>query len=264
MKRVLTIAGSDSGGGAGIQADLKTFSAFGVFGTSAITALTAQNTLEVKSIHPAPPSIVEDQIDAVLADIGTDAVKTGMLFSKEIIESVARALKRHAPPHIVLDPVMVSKSGAELLEPDARAALARELIPLCEVMTPNVPEAEVLLGASVKDLEDLKEAARALREMGCGCVVLKGGHLAGDPVDILYDGKNFEEVRGARIDTPHTHGTGCTLSAALAACLALGASPLKALIMAKAYVTHAIRSAPGLGRGAGPLNHMLEPKTGGP
>jgi len=260
MKRALTIAGSDSGGGAGIQADLKTFMAFGVYGASAITAITSQNTLEVKSILPVTPKIVEDQMEAVLDDLGADAVKTGMLFSEEIVESVASVLRKHKPPHLVVDPVMISKSGAELLEPDARAAVVNHLFPLSEVVTPNVPEAEAILGSPV---QDFREAARALHALGPCSVILKGGHREGETiVDLLYDGRDFLELEGTRIDTVHTHGTGCTLSAALAAGLALGWPVETAFATARDYVIKAIRTAPGLGSGSGPLNHGVTPEHG--
>ncbi|MHC4943518.1 MAG: bifunctional hydroxymethylpyrimidine kinase/phosphomethylpyrimidine kinase, partial [Planctomycetota bacterium] len=240
MKKALTIAGSDSGGGAGIQADLKTFAAFGIFGTSAITAITAQNTLEVTSIHPVPPGVVKDQVDAVLSDIGADAVKTGMLFSAEIVTAVAQVLADHGPPHVVVDPVMISKSGAELLDAGARAVVKEELLPLCEVLTPNLPEAEALLNRPVKTVDEMREAAASLHRLGPPYVLVKGGHLEGEVVDILYDGRALHEFRSERIDTRHTHGTGCTLSSAIAACLALGMKVPEAVGTARDYVARAI------------------------
>jgi hydroxymethylpyrimidine/phosphomethylpyrimidine kinase len=257
VRRALTIAGSDSGGGAGIQADLKTFGALGVFGSSAITAVTAQNTVAVTRVQEIAPDVVAAQIDAVAEDIGIDAVKTGMLSSAPIIESVAAALARHRAPHLVVDPVMIAKSGACLLRADALAALASQLLPLAEIVTPNLPEAEALSGHPVDDEEGRREAARRILDMGPRWVVVKGGHAAGpDVVDLCYDGRTFEELRGARVVTRNTHGTGCTFSAAITAYLAHGLSPLDAVSRAKEYVSAALRSAPDIGRGAGPMNHF--------
>lgn len=259
MKIALTIAGSDSGGGAGIQADLKTFSAFRTYGASVITAITAQNTLGVRSIHAVPGEIVRDQLEAVLDDMGIDAVKTGMLFSVEIIEAVASVLTARRLPHLVVDPVMVAKSGAELLKAEARDTVVKSIFPLCEVLTPNIPEAEVILGRPVREPRDMRDAARALIDLGPRFVVMKGGHLEGEIIDILHDGTDFFEIRGPRIMTPHTHGTGCTLSAALAACLALGYNVRESFESARAYVVRAMKAAPGFGAGQGPLNHGVEP-----
>jgi hydroxymethylpyrimidine/phosphomethylpyrimidine kinase len=263
VKRALTIAGSDSGGGAGIQADLKTFAAFGVYGASAVTAVTAQNTLAVTRIQEVDPEIVAAQIDAVATDIGLDAAKTGMLFSPAVIEAVAASLRRHAAPHLVVDPVMVSKSGAILLRDDAVPALVRDLLPLAEVATPNLPEAARLAGGAVDTPDGRREAARRLLDLGPKVVVIKGGHAPGPSlVDLFYDGVAFTEIPGERVPTTSTHGTGCTFSAAIAAGLALGLAPLAAVMRAREYVTAALRAAPGIGRGAGPLGHFPGARPG--
>lgn len=208
VPKALTIAGSDSGGGAGIQADLKTFAALGVYGASAITAITAQNTRGVTAVHEVPPDVVSAQIRAVLEDIGADAVKTGMLSSAPIIAAVAGELRRFGMWRLVVDPVMVAKSGHHLLRPDAVQALREELLPLAYVVTPNIPEAEVLVGRKLEDDVAIREAARAIREMGARHVVVKGGHRAGPAVDVWFDGRGFREFSAERVDTPHTHGTG--------------------------------------------------------
>jgi hydroxymethylpyrimidine/phosphomethylpyrimidine kinase len=258
MQRALTIAGSDSGGGAGIQADLKTFEAHGVFGTSAITAVTAQNTRGVSAVVALAPDIVVAQIEAVLDDIGADAVKVGMLATAEIADAVAAILERRAAMlPIVLDTVMVAKGGARLLDADAVAILRTRLLPLATVITPNVPEAEALLGRSIVSVADLRDAAIALVSAGARAALVKGGHLTGPAVDVLYDGVQVTELAAERIDTRHTHGTGCTYSSAIAARLALGDDLVTAAQGAKVYVTDAIRLAPGLGRGHGPLRHRL-------
>jgi hydroxymethylpyrimidine/phosphomethylpyrimidine kinase len=255
VPRALTIAGSDSGGGAGIQADLKTFSALGVYGTSAITAITAQNTLGVQDAADLPITLIEEQIDAVLEDIGTDAAKTGMLSSSEIIEAVAaRARRWHL--RLVVDPVMVAKGGAPLLRSDAVTTLRQQLLPLAEVITPNLPEAEVLLERRIETLEEMREAALAIHQLGPRHVVIKGGHRSAEPIDIYFDGENFVELRAERIETPHTHGTGCTFSAAITALIARGWPVNEAVTRAKRYVTGAIRNAPGLGHGHGPIDHF--------
>ena len=257
MKRVLTVAGSDSGGGAGVQADLKTFAAFGVYGTSAVTAVTAQNTVAVTRVQEIDPEVVAAQIDAVLTDIGCDAAKTGMLSSAAIIEAVAEALRRHAVPHLVVDPVMISKSGAVLLRDDAVLPLVRLLLPLAQVVTPNLPEAARLAGIAVETIEARRDAARRILDLGPQVVVIKGGHAAGSlVVDLFYDGVAFAEIPGERVATRSTHGTGCTFSAAIAASLASGLSTLAAVARAREYVTAALRAAPGLGQGAGPLGHF--------
>jgi hydroxymethylpyrimidine/phosphomethylpyrimidine kinase len=257
MKRALSIAGSDSGGGAGIQADLKTFGALGVFGMSAITAVTAQNTRTVSRIEELDPEMVVAQIDAVAEDIGVDAVKTGMLFSAAIVETVAGAIRRHKLPNLVVDPVMISKSGARLLRDDAVEALKTDLLPLATIVTPNLPEAATLAGIPVEDESSALEAARRILDLGPSCVVVKGGHGTGPQVvDLFFDGTVVEKLTGERLATPHTHGTGCTLSAAIAAYLALGLSSLDAVARAREYLVAAIRAAPGLGGGAGPVNHF--------
>lgn len=252
----LTIAGSDSGGGAGIQADLKTFHAFGVFGTSAITALTAQNTLGVTAVHPVPLDMVRAQIDAVVADLPPLAVKTGMLATAELVLTVAEAIRGHGLAGYVLDPVMVSTSGHRLLDADAEATLARELLPLAALATPNLHEARILTGLDVESLEDMRRAARLLLEMGAGAALVKGGHLDGDAVDLFWDGTEERVWRKPRLDTRHTHGTGCTLSAAVAANLALALPLAAAAERAVAWVARAIATAPGLGSGHGPVNHF--------
>ncbi len=257
IPRALTIAGSDSGGGAGIQADLKTFSALGVFGMSALTALTAQNTTGVFAVHEVPPEVVAAQIDAVVEDIGVDAAKTGMLSSAPIIEAVADRVRHHRIGNLVVDPVMVAKSGAPLLRPEAQEALRREILPLATVLTPNLPEAEALLGRAIRDLAGMREAARALRDLGPRAVLVKGGHLQGDAVDVFYDGEEFEELRAPRVPSPHTHGTGCVLSAAIAASLSRGLPVQEAVRRGKEFVTEAIRHGLPLGKGVGPCNPLF-------
>ncbi|NIA16647.1 MAG: bifunctional hydroxymethylpyrimidine kinase/phosphomethylpyrimidine kinase, partial [Nitrospiraceae bacterium] len=223
IPRVLTIAGSDSGGGAGIQADLKTYTALGVYGMTALTSITAQNTIGVTTVHNLPPEFVAEQIDVVLSDIGADVVKTGMLSNAGIIEAVAQRLAAHAISKIVLDPVMVATSGDPLLQTSARDALAHTLLPLALLVTPNVPEAEVLSGISIANTEDLRLAARAIHELGPQYVLMKGGHLESpDATDLLFDGARFHEYTAPRIGTPNTHGTGCTYASAIAAYLAKG------------------------------------------
>ena len=254
--RALTIAGSDSGGGAGIQADLKTFAAHGVYGTSALTAITSQNTRGVTDVWELPASLIESQIDAVITDIGADVVKTGMLSSSTVIEVVAAKARQHSLDALVVDPVMVAKGGDRLLRDDAVDALRSLLIPIAMVMTPNIPEAEALLGVKIETLEDAKEAAQALVGMGARAVVVKGGHLKGPPTDILYDGEEFRAYTSRRIETTSTHGTGCTFASAIAANLAKGLPLRQAVSLAKSYVTSAIRMAQPIGRGHGPLNHF--------
>ncbi len=252
----LTIAGSDSGGGAGIQADLKTFAAHAVYGTSAITAVTAQNTLGVSMIAPMSPALVAAQIDAVAADIPPSATKIGMLANAGIIAIVADALRRHRLPNIVLDTVMVAKSRARLLDDDAVEALLTELLPLAAVVTPNVPELEAMTGLTIRDARDLDRAAAQLADRGARAVLAKGGHLSGPATDVLHWKGRRIELSRERIESRHTHGTGCTLSAAIAARLARGDDLEAAVRAAKDYVTRAIAQAPGLGRGHGPLQHF--------
>ncbi|UCC73407.1 MAG: bifunctional hydroxymethylpyrimidine kinase/phosphomethylpyrimidine kinase [Gemmatimonadota bacterium] len=254
----LTIAGSDSGGGAGIQADLKTFHAFGVFGTSAITAITAQNTVGVRAIQKVDPAVVADQIRAVAEDLRPAASKTGMLADASIVEAVASAIRDSGLGHLVVDPVMVAKSGDRLLEADAVAALASELLPLSEVITPNLPEAAILAGRAVEAADDMRAAAEILAEKGAQSVLIKGGHLTGDVlVDLYFDGTDWHEWRETRRETRHTHGTGCTLSAAICAGLALGWRRIEAVEKAREFTQRAIETAPGLGKGHGPLNHWV-------
>lgn len=254
----LTIAGSDSGGGAGIQADLKTFHAFGVFGTSAITAITAQNTLGVFAVHPVPVDIIGAQIDAVVSDLAPAAVKSGMLATSEIIRAVAGAIDTHALRNYVLDPVMVSTSGARLLDAGAETALREVLMPLSALVTPNLDEAAVLVGGDVRSVAQMEDAARFLVSIGARGVLIKGGHLeAVHLTDVYYDGVAMRRFERKRIATSSTHGTGCTLSAAIAAGLARGRSMRDAIESALDFVYRAISSAPNLGRGSGPLNHFL-------
>jgi hydroxymethylpyrimidine/phosphomethylpyrimidine kinase len=254
----LTIAGSDSGGGAGIQADLKTFSAFRVFGTSVITALTAQNSLGVHGVLNVAPEFVARQIDAVLSDIGADAIKIGMLSTAPIIEAVAGRLRAHDRRPIVLDPVMIAKSGDPLLEPAARVALIAEMLPLAAVVTPNLHEAAALAGMSVESEADMADVARRILALGPRAVLVKGGHLKDAATDLLWDGQTLHRFEAPRLDSPHTHGTGCTLSAAIAAGLAHGRSLVDAVGEAKRYVTAAIRSGFQAGHGVGALRHFVE------
>ena len=249
----MTVAGSDSGGGAGIQADLKTITALGGFGMSAVTALTAQNTREVRSIIEVPADFVAAQIDVVAEDIGIDAAKTGMLASSEIIETVADRLRFHAIARLVVDPVMVSKSGDELLKPEAREALCRSLLPLAMLVTPNLSESETLSGKPVRSLAQMKEAAKRIREMGSEWVLIKGGHLPGQPVDLLFDGSQFWEVARPRVETKNTHGTGCTFSAAIATELGRGRSVPQAVETARDALQAALENALPFGGGHGPL-----------
>lgn len=256
MKKALTIAGSDSGGGAGIQADLKTFMAFGVYGASVITGITAQNTLGVRAVELVSPGVVVAQIEAVLDDIGADAIKTGMLGSAEIIAAVATTLSRYGSARLVIDPVMVAKSGDRLLAEDAVTALRDYLLPQALLITPNLPEASVLLGRRVERDADMADAARDLHALGPRYVLLKGGHLPGDPVDLLFDGQHMIELRSPRIDTPHTHGTGCTYAAAIAALLAQEQPVAQAVRDARSYLIGAIQHAVAIGAGHGPVNHL--------
>ena len=261
--RVLTIAGSDSGGGAGIQADLKTFAALGCYGMSAITALTAQNTLGVTAIHAAPPEFLAAQIDAVLGDIGAHAVKIGMLHAPEIVRTVATAIDRHAITQVVLDPVMVSATGAALIEPPAVRAIVAELFPRASLITPNLDEAVLLLGRPIASVADLAPAAQALLGLGAPAVLLKGGHLPGEQVlDVLaIAGQPPRLLQDARIATPNLHGTGCTLSSAIAAQLALGLDLPAAVQAARSYVRQALAAGAKVrtGQGVGPLNHGFAP-----
>jgi len=256
MLRLLTIAGSDSGGGAGIQADLKTFQALGAYGMSVVTAVTAQNTNEVGGVWPLPPDAVRRQIDLVLEDLGVDAIKIGMLFTSSIIETVAAALESGPPVPVVLDPVMRAKGGHPLLEPSAEAALRERLLPLAHVVTPNLAEAEALTGLVLDREEKRVEAGHQLNAMGARWALVKGGHGAGPVLRDYLVGPVERTYAMERIDTPHTHGTGCTLSSAIAVGLARGQSVPDAVALAEDFVAGAIRHAPGLGHGHGPLNHQ--------
>ena len=256
VARVLTIAGSDSGGGAGIQADLKTITALGGFGMSVITALTAQNTLGVHGIHEIPTDFIEKQFDAVATDIGVDAAKTGMLSSSGIMTVVAEKIEQYGIEKLVVDPVMVAKGGAMLIRQEAKQTLIDRLLPLAYVITPNVPEAEELSGMKIATVDDMNKVAEAIHRMGAKNVFLKGGHMSGDALDILYDGTAFHQFVSERIDTKNTHGTGCTTSAAIATGLAQGMDVCEAVRRAKEYITAAIRSALPIGGGHGPTNHM--------
>ncbi len=253
----LTIAGSDSGGGAGIQADLKTFSALGVYGASAITAVTAQDTKHVYGVVELEPAFVALQIDAVIDDIGVDAVKTGMLSSAPIIEAVADRLRHWDVQTVVVDPVMVAKGGDKLLQDSAVQALIEKLLPLALVVTPNLPEAEVLTGRTLSTWDDRRDAARQLHDLGAKNVIIKGGHLESDVVtDLLFDGTDFRELSAGRVPTTSTHGTGCTFASAIAALLAKGESIPTAFAGAKAYVTKALQDSYPLGGGHGPVHHF--------
>ena len=260
MYKVLTIAGSDSGGGAGIQADLKTFAARGVYGMSALTAITAQNTVGVQGVFELPAEFVAQQIDSVMDDIGADAWKTGMLSNAEIIHAVAGRGRHYGMERLVVDPVMVAKGGDPLLRTEAREALIGVLLPLAYVVTPNHHEAQVLAGFEVRGLDDMRRAAVAIHELGARYVVVKGGHLPATDaaIDVLYDGQAFETFEAERVDTPNTHGTGCTFASAIAAELAKGLPMADAVREAKAYLTAAVWAAVdlGIGHGHGPLNHF--------
>ena len=252
----MSIAGSDSGAGAGSQADLKTFAAFGIYGVTVITAITAQNTVGVRAIQEIDADVIAAQLDAVAEDFPISALKTGMLSSVAIIETVAAGLQRHRLRPLVVDPVMIAKSGDRLLREDAVDALRRRLIPLAEVVTPNIPEAEVLAGRRINTWDDRLAAARAIMALGAKAVVIKGGHSPDDPiVDLLVDRQGVHEYSAARIVTTSTHGTGCTFSAAIAAGLAMGRELPDAVSGAREYLSHALATAPGLGHGHGPLNH---------
>lgn len=253
----LTIAGSDSGGGAGIQADLKTFQELGVFGMSALTAITAQNTLGVHGVYPLSVDAVEQQVIAIGEDMGTDAVKTGMLFSGEIIRAVANQVKKFGWNKLVVDPVMVAKGGSPLLQQEAIQSLREHLLPLAMVVTPNIPEAELLTGIAIDSMESRKEAARSLFEMGARHVVMKGGHAEGEEtvVDLLFNGEEFISFESKRVSTRHTHGTGCTFAAAITAELAKGQSVAEAVLTAKHFISAAIEDELGIGSGHGPTNH---------
>lgn len=258
ISKALTIAGSDSGGGAGIQADLKTFQELGVYGMSALTAVTAQNTLGVQGVFPLEPAAVTEQLDSIGTDLQPDAVKTGMLFSSEIIRIVAGKVRQYGWHKLVVDPVMIAKGGSSLLQQEAVSALITELLPLTMVVTPNIPEAEILTGMKISGMRDRETAAKLIYAMGPNYVVLKGGHdeAAADSTDLLYDGHSFIYLDSRRIVTRHTHGTGCTYSAAITAGLAQGSTVEAAVQTAKAFIRAAIEDGLNIGSGHGPTNHF--------
>ncbi len=257
LVRVLTIAGSDSCGGAGIQADLKTIMALGGFGMSVITALTAQNTLGIQGVYEVPPKFVEKQFESIMTDVGVDAAKTGMLANTGILKTVAKMIRKHGIKKVVVDPVMAAKGGETLLSAESREALITELFPLAFAVTPNVPEAEALSEMKIISIFDMKEAAKVIHRFGAKNVIIKGGHLKGSAVDILYDGRRFRQFSSERIDRKETHGTGCTFSAAMATLLAQGRSASKAVEGAKAYITRAIKTSYGTGRGHRLIRHFF-------
>lgn len=263
ISKALTIAGSDSGGGAGIQADLKTFQELGAYGMSAITAVTAQNTLGVHGVYPVSIEGIVQQIDAIGEDLGTDALKTGMLFSSEVIEAVSERIHHYGWENIVVDPVMIAKGGAKLLQDEAIRALKEKLLPLTSVITPNIPEAEVLTEMKISSLDDRRKAAKQLMGMGAKAVVIKGGHADDkEVIDLFFDGTTCEELMSPRIETLHTHGTGCTFSAAITAQLANGMSMRDAVLTAKEFIRAAIEDGLGIGGGHGPTNHWAYNKRG--
>ncbi len=258
LKKALSIAGSDCSGGAGIQADLKPFAAHGVYGASAVTAVVAENTCRVLGIRETPPDMIALQIDAVFEDIGADAVKIGMLFGADGMRAVAERLIKYAPANVVADPVMLAKGGAALMVKEAVDTFKRFIIPLSDLLTPNIPEAEVLSGIQIRNQDGMREAAKAIFDTGAKNVLVKGGHAAAGATDILYDGRDFYSFSAERIDTKNTHGTGCTFSSAIAANLALGSKLTDAVAAAKKYITAAIKYAPDIGRGNGPTNHFYK------
>jgi hydroxymethylpyrimidine/phosphomethylpyrimidine kinase len=262
MSIALTVAGSDSGGGAGIQADIKTFSALGVYGASVVTAITAQNTVGVTAVHEVPVDVVAAQLDAVLSDFEVGAAKTGMLAGPHIIDVVAGKIEEWSVRNLVIDPVMVAKSGDRLLREDAVDALRDRLLPLALVVTPNIPEAEVLAVMEIHGEADREEAARRIGALGARYVVIKGGHLSGDPIDLMWDGDRMRRISARRVESTSTHGTGCTFSAAITAFLVRGRSVEDAIGEAKDYLTGAIRHAEALGHGHGPLNHHYRQQQG--
>lgn len=258
MKKVLSIAGSDCSGGAGIQADLKTFSAHGVFGMSVIVSVVAENTSRVIDIQNVTPDMIEKQIDAVFEDVEVDAVKIGMLSTPECMKAVAAKVKQYQPENVVIGPVMYAKNGCPLMEPTAVSTLIETIIPLADVLTPNIPEAEKIADMQISTVSDMETAARKIHSMGCKSVVVKGGHHIGNAVDVLFDGRNFYHFETAHIDTKNTHGTGCTFSSAIASQLAKGKSVPDAVKAAKTYVTMAIEHSLAIGKGCGPTHHFYE------
>lgn len=258
MKKVLTIAGSDCSGGAGIQADLKTFSAHGLFGMSVVVSVVAENTSRVIDIQDVTPDMIQKQIDAIFEDIEVDAVKIGMLSTPECMKAVADKLIQYKPKNIVIDPVMYAKNGCPLMAETAVDSLIELIIPLADVLTPNIPEAEKIIGKDITDIKGMEAAAREIYEMGCQGVIIKGGHREGSALDVLYDGCEFTHFETARINTKNTHGTGCTFSSAITSGLALGLSLKEAVTKAKEYVTTAIEHSLEIGKGNGPTNHFYE------
>ncbi|MCB2352560.1 bifunctional hydroxymethylpyrimidine kinase/phosphomethylpyrimidine kinase [Clostridium estertheticum] len=264
MKKVLTIAGSDSCGGAGVQADIKSLSANGVYAMSVITAITAQNTMGVFEVRDLDAEIIKAQIDAIFTDIIVDAVKIGMVSKISTIDAISEKLELYKPKNIVLDPVMISKSGYSLLKPESKSALIKKLIPLASLITPNVPEAEEILREvnldfpDIETIEDMEKAAKEMYKLGCKNILLKGGHMKGKAVDVFYDGDEITRFTSERINTKHTHGTGCTLSSAIAANLALGFSMKESIKKSKQYITTAIEHSLDIGHGVGPTNHFYE------
>ena len=258
MKNLLTIAGSDCSGGAGIQADLKTFAAHGAYGMSVIVSVVAENTRRVISIQDIEPAIIADQLDAVFEDIQVDGVKVGMLSNAAAMRAVAGKLRQYSPVRPVIDPVMIAKGGSVLMQADALDTLEREIIPLAFILTPNIPEAETLAGMKILSVGDMKKAAEVIRRLGAENVLIKGGHLSGDAEDVLFDGERFYSYRNKRIPSKNTHGTGCTLSSAIAANLANGITVTDAVASAKVYVTGAIAHTLPIGRGNGPANHLYK------
>ena len=258
MKKVLTIAGSDSCGGAGIQADLKTFSANGVYGMSVITAVTAQNTQGVYAVQDITVELIQKQIEAIFEDIVVDSVKVGMVSKEDTIHVIADSLRRYDVQNVVIDPVMVSKSGYHLLQPEAKEALIKFLLPLATVVTPNILEAEIITGMEIRNLEAMEKAGVQIFEMGPKNVLVKGGHLEGDAIDVIYDGTDFTYIKSPRIMTKHTHGTGCTLSSAIAANLAKGFTVKEAIKKSKEYITGAIKHSFSIGKGVGPTHHFYD------
>ncbi len=256
MKKVLSIAGSDCSGGAGVQADLKTFAAHGVYGMSVIVSVVAENTSRVIDAQDISPEMIEKQIDAVFEDIGADAVKVGMLSRSACMEAVARKLNEYKPRNVVIDPVMVAKNGCPLMQPDSVETLIREILPLADLVTPNIPEAEKISGFPIHSTADMENAAKRINRLGVKNVLIKGGHAAGDALDILFDGIRFYRFSAERIDTKNTHGTGCTYSSAIASNLALGFDLEEAVKRAKGYVTTAILHSLAIGEGCGPTNHF--------
>lgn len=255
-KKVLSIAGSDCSGGAGIEADLKTFAAHGVYGMSVIVSVVAENTSRVIGTQDVAPEMIEKQIDAVYEDIGTDAVKVGMLSQSACMSAVARKLRQYNPKNVVIDPVMVAKNGCLLMQPDSMGTLIQEILPLADLLTPNIPEAETITGISIGSAADMEHAARQIVSLGAKSVLVKGGHAKGDALDILFDGEKFYRFSARRIDTKNTHGTGCTYSSSIASNLALGYHLEEAVKRAKDYVTMAIRHSLPIGKGCGPTNHF--------